>query len=195
MAVDGINTTQGSGAGAARTNGFAALTSEQFVRIMMTELTNQDPLKPNDSNALLQQMSQLRSIESDMNLTNKLGALVTQNEFSASSGLIGAMVSGVSEENQRVQGVVLSISRTADGPVLNLATGQRVKFKNVDQIIDPRLADTNQPPANNGSGNNGGTPGTTPTQPTGTARDPDAGRPVPQNLDPSIAPALGGRGD
>ena len=47
-------------------NAFSELTSEEFVKIMFTELSNQDPLKPSDSSALLQQMSNLRSIQSDI---------------------------------------------------------------------------------------------------------------------------------
>jgi flagellar basal-body rod modification protein FlgD len=118
-------------------NAFSDLTSEEFVKIMFTELSNQDPLKPNDSAALLEQMSSLRSIQSDIELSSKLEAMVSQNQLAAAGGLIGKYVSGVSTGNLRVEGEVISVSRTSEGPILNLLNGFRVRFENVDEMIDP----------------------------------------------------------
>lgn len=148
--MDAVSALAGSNSTVTATgrDAFAALSSEQFVKIMFTELSNQDPLKPQDSSALLQQMSSLRSIESDMQLQRKLDSLVSQNQFSSAGVLIGTYISGLTENNMRVEGLVLSISRTADGPVLNLASGWRVPFRNIDEIIDPRLmAPSNPAPA------------------------------------------------
>ena len=50
-----------SGAGVALTHG--ALGSEEFLKIILTELTSQDPLSPNDTSALLDQISTIRSIK------------------------------------------------------------------------------------------------------------------------------------
>lgn len=111
---------------------FSDLTSEEFVRIMFTELSNQDPLKPNDSNQMLEQLSSLRSIQSDIDLGNKLESIVSQNQLSSAGALIGKYVSGLTEGGQRVVGEVVSVSRTADGPILNLSNNFRVPFKNVD---------------------------------------------------------------
>jgi flagellar basal-body rod modification protein FlgD len=118
-------------------NAFGALNSEAFVKIMFTELSNQDPLKPNDSAALLQQMSSLRSIQSDIDLSKKLESLVQQNQLASAGGMIGNLVSGLSQDNIRVFGTVVSVSRTADGPVLNLDNGFRVPFNTVDEMAGP----------------------------------------------------------
>lgn len=115
---------------------FSDLNSQDFVKIMFTELSNQDPLKPNDSNALLQQMSSLRSIQSDIDLSSKLESLVSQNQMASASGLLGRYVSGLSETNERVVGVVATVSRTSDGPVLTLDDGTRVPFSQVDELAD-----------------------------------------------------------
>lgn len=127
-------------------NAFSDLTSEEFVKIMFTELSNQDPLKPNDSAALLEQMSSLRSIQSDIELSSKLEAMVSQNQLAAAGGLIGKYVSGVSTGNLRVEGEVISVSRTSDGPVLNLSNGYRVAFENVDEMVDPSVFEDPEDP-------------------------------------------------
>lgn len=138
-------TSTGSAAAAsAKPNAFSALTSEQFVKIMFSELSSQDPLKPNDSNQLLQQMSNLRNIEADLQLQSKLGTLVSQNQLSSASGMIGAYVSGISEDSRRVEGIVARVSQTKDGPVLTLTSGARVPFSKLDEIADPR--DVQLPP-------------------------------------------------
>ncbi len=118
-----------------RNNGFSELTSEEFVEIMIQELTNQDPLAPSDSQALLEQISTIRSIESDTALLDRLDSLVGHNEFASASGLIGALVGGINEQGRRVADVVLSVSRTDEGPVLNLYDGSRVPLSQVDEVV------------------------------------------------------------
>lgn len=68
---------------------FADLSSGEFVKIMLEELANQDPFEPQDSAALLEQLSSLRNIESQISLEEKLESLVLQNSLSASAGMIG----------------------------------------------------------------------------------------------------------
>ncbi len=114
---------------------FSALNSEDFVKIMFTELSNQDPLKPNDSSAMLDQLSSLRSIQSDIDLSSKLEAVVTQNQLATAGALIGRWVSGLTNQNQAVIGEVESVSRTSDGAFLNLSNGFTVPFKNVDTML------------------------------------------------------------
>ncbi|MFG0285421.1 MAG: flagellar hook capping FlgD N-terminal domain-containing protein [Phycisphaerales bacterium JB039] len=117
-------------------NAFGALTSEQFVEIMMTEMQGHDPLEPNDSQALLDQISSIRSIQSDIDLADKLESIVLQGQLSSASSLIGKYIGGY-DGAREAQGYVLSVSRTADGPVLNLDSGQRVRMDDVFEMLDP----------------------------------------------------------
>ncbi len=119
---------------ASQTNGFSELTSEQFVKIMFAELANQDPFEPNDSQAMLNQLSSLRSIESDMTLSGKLDQLVARNEFASASGLIGSIISGTSINGEQIIDRVFSVSQTAEGPILNLYGGARVRMDRVLEV-------------------------------------------------------------
>ena len=110
------------------------MSSEDFVRIIFTELANQDPLAPNDSNALLQQLSSLRSIESDIQLIDQLKSLVTENQLAAGSSLIGKFVTGLTATNDRVSGNVRSVSREGDSVVLTLDNGFTVPFESLATI-------------------------------------------------------------
>lgn len=132
--MSGISALSGNSSTVAATgkDAFSDLTSEEFVRIMFTELANQDPLKPNDSNQMLEQLSSLRSIQSDLELSTKLETIVSQNQLASAGGLIGKYVSGITADGQRVVGEVVSVARTKDGPVLRLSNNFRVPFQNVD---------------------------------------------------------------
>lgn len=120
-----------------QSRGMGDLTSADFSKIIFTELSNQDPMSPNDTNALLQQISTLRSIQADTDLSDQLQSLVYQNQFTAGATLLGRRVSGVSDGNQRVQGTVRAVSNTPYGAVVSLDNGARVFLSQVDELLAP----------------------------------------------------------
>lgn len=132
-----IDAIAGSAATASAGNGkgFSALSADDFTKLIFTELSHQDPLQPNDTNQLLQQVQSIRNIQSDLDLSSNLKGVANQYEFSAATTLIGRKVSGVSDDAGRVEGVVKSVSRTDQGAVVTLADGSRVRMSNLDQVV------------------------------------------------------------
>ncbi len=114
--------------------GLGSLSSADFTKIILEELSAQDPLQPNDTSALLEQIGTIRRIESDTSITDKLSALVNQNEFASAAGLIGTRVSGLTDTFERVEDVVVSVTKSSDGPVLTLADGTRMAFADLDEV-------------------------------------------------------------
>lgn len=142
--VDALAASSTSPSASSAPNRLSDLSSEQFLKIIFTELQKQDPLSPNDSSKLLEQLSSIRNIQSDIEISNQLKSVVNQNQFSSAGTLIGQHISGLDDQARRVQGQVVSVSSTKSGPVLNLKAGQRVPFSSVDQIqIDPFNANAN----------------------------------------------------
>lgn len=134
-ALGGLTSTLAGGA-AAPTGGFADLSSEQFIKVLLTEMSNQDPFQPQDSAALLEQLSSLRNIESQLKLQEQIENLVLQNSVTAAAGLIGKEVEGLGPGNDTVSGVVASV-RIADGKaVLELSSGKTLSISNVTRIFD-----------------------------------------------------------
>ena len=94
--MSAINALTGSaGANSVKGSRFNDLSSEEFIKIIFTELQNQDPFKPNDSGALLDQLNSIRSIESDIDMSKRLQSIVSQNQLSTAGGLIGKRVAGL----------------------------------------------------------------------------------------------------
>ena len=134
---------QSGGVGGA--SSFSSMDSEEFIKIIFTELQNQDPFEPNDSSALLEQLNSIRSIESDMELTNQLKAIVFQNQLSGAGNLIGRYVQGLSQEGNRVDGKVISVIRQGDAIGIELDTGWIVEIDQIELIVDESMF---EPPSN-----------------------------------------------
>jgi len=113
---------------------FGELTSEEFVRVMISELANQDPFDPQDSSALLEQFSSLRNIESQLSLQDQIGALVLQNQIAGAGALIGKLVAGLDASNDLVDGLVTSVRIENDTVMLELDTGKTLAMDRVTQI-------------------------------------------------------------
>lgn len=127
---------------------FSEMSTEDFIRIIFTELSSQDPFQPNDSAALLEQLNSIRSIESDMQLTERLESLVSENQLASASGMIGKFIGGLTEDNNRVAGFVVSVIRQGDNITLELDNGWLVPITGVETVIDPELLpDEPDPPA------------------------------------------------
>jgi flagellar basal-body rod modification protein FlgD len=86
----------------------------QFLQLMVTQLSNQDPLNPMDNTQLVQQIGELRSIAASDQLTGTLQAVQTQQSLTTASGLIGKQVQALTTDNQNVSGIVDSVSVEVD---------------------------------------------------------------------------------
>ena len=129
------NTTPGA-------NGFAGLSSGECLQIILSELSNQDPLAPNDTAAILEQLSSIRNIETQTQLDEQLNSLVTQNSISTSANFIGKFVRGLDANNNTAEGIVESLSVRDGEPVLNLAGGAELSGDRVTEVEDLGDLDT-----------------------------------------------------
>ena len=112
----------------------------QFLKLMISELTNQDPLNPMDNTQLVQQIGELRSIAASDQLTGTLQALQTQQSLTTASSLIGKHVSAISTDNENVTGTVTSVSVEVDPENSAKRTykvkvgGQEIDLQNVREV-------------------------------------------------------------
>ena len=127
------------------TSGFASMSSEDFIKIMCTELTNQDPLAPTDSAALLEQMNSIRSIESDMQMVDNMQSLVFENQLASASSLIGKFVGGLDWSGVRIGGIVSAVVRQGDEIALELDSGAFLPVSGVETIITQDVLDSIDP--------------------------------------------------
>ncbi|WP_438350139.1 flagellar hook capping FlgD N-terminal domain-containing protein [Paenibacillus sp. FA6] len=84
---------------------------DQFLKIMITQLQNQDPMQPLQDKEFIAQMAQFTSVEQLMNISGQLNTL--NQSLGSVSGLIGKEISWIdSSDNSKseiLKGIVNSI--------------------------------------------------------------------------------------
>ena len=114
---------------------------DQFLQLMITELTNQDPLNPMDNTQLVQQIGEIRQISATTQLSETLLAVSAGQSLSTASSLIGKRVTALSDDNQNVTGVVDKVTvdidpKNSEKRTYNVHIGtQSVSLKNVREVL------------------------------------------------------------
>lgn len=86
--------------------GLSALTPEDFLKLLITQLQNQDPTQPMDNGQLLSQLSSMQSLQSNIDLRTTLDGLTLNQQLSEGASLIGKTITGTDGNNNSVSGVV-----------------------------------------------------------------------------------------
>lgn len=90
--------------------GFAALTSQDFMKMLLAELKNQDPTQPMSNAELLTQISQMQSLQSNVELNSTLTGFASDQQISSGASFLGKMVTGTDSKKNPVSGIADSVS-------------------------------------------------------------------------------------
>ena len=93
---------------------------DMFLKLMITELQNQDPLNPLDNKDMLAQISQIREVGATDKLTQTLDSVLLGQNIASATNLIGADITALSDDNQNVEGVVSRVSIDKGMPKLHV---------------------------------------------------------------------------
>ena len=115
--------------------GFNSLTAESFMKLLITELQNQDPTQPVGNEELLNQFSMMRNLQSNIELSDTLKAISVGQQLSTAASFIGKSVSGTDRDGEYVTGVVDRAFLDA-GQVFMGVGGAKIP---VDQITEVHL--------------------------------------------------------
>jgi flagellar basal-body rod modification protein FlgD len=138
MEISAVGATVAQPATEAR--GLNELKSEDFFKILVTEMQNQDPFEPTKTADMISQVSQIRTIEQSAVLNDTLELLAQQQKIGGTTELIGKFVQAISTAPDGSQtlheGVVTGVSFASDGrAVLELDNGDAVPATDVVRIV------------------------------------------------------------
>jgi flagellar basal-body rod modification protein FlgD len=131
--VSGI-TSSSSSTSASGSAGLNTMTGVDFLKLMIQQLQQQDPLNPTDSSQLLTQMSQISNLQSNSAMVSSLSSLTLQQSIGAGGNLIGKTISGIDDSGNQLQGVVTSVKVINKKVRLELDSGHDLPMENVTQI-------------------------------------------------------------
>ena len=118
----------------------AELGKDEFIKILMTQLQNQDPLNPMEDKDFISQMATFSSLEQTMNMADAMDRLVKSQSVSPViqfSHMIGKEVTyreddEDSGEKKEKTSKVIAVSQKDDQAILELENGRSV---HVDHIL------------------------------------------------------------
>lgn len=115
------------------------LDTESLMKIILTQLTYQDPLKPVDNFEFVSQLAQFMSLEQSRETGSKLDNLLGVQAATQSMGLLGRTVD-VQTDTTLVSGTVKSISFKDGQPELTItsSTGEVLTHATVSQVVQVR---------------------------------------------------------
>jgi flagellar basal-body rod modification protein FlgD len=116
MAVESIGATSSS------TTSQATLGQEDFLKILTTQLSFQDPLKPLDNQQFMAQMAQFTTLEQTRALNDNIESLLTIQAASQSIGLLGRTVEAVAADGSSAVGQVTSLRFQNGQPLMTVKT-------------------------------------------------------------------------
>lgn len=90
---------------------------QDFLKILLTQLTYQDPMKPMDNQQFMAQMAQFTSLQQTQQLNERMDALLSTQAALQSVGLIGKTVD-IATDSGLLSGIVQSLNLAGTNPEL-----------------------------------------------------------------------------
>ncbi|MDX1962531.1 MAG: flagellar hook capping FlgD N-terminal domain-containing protein [Pirellulales bacterium] len=113
--------------------------TDEFLKLMIAELQNQDPLDPADNTQLLTQISQIRQVSASDKLSSTLDSVLLGQNLSSGTNLIGKKIAALGDDQKDLSGVVDKV--TVAGGVVKVHIGERTaSLTNVREILPTNAA-------------------------------------------------------
>ena len=130
--VNGVSTQQPIKVVDADKIGFAGLTSEDFMKILIVQLQNQDPTSPMEADQLLSQISDMRNLQANLQLETSLKSLTLGQQLGSATAFIGKTVTGTAGQST-INGVVDGV-QVREGTAYLRVGDKELEMKNVESV-------------------------------------------------------------
>jgi flagellar basal-body rod modification protein FlgD len=122
MSVNSVTSTNSSAAAAAAAANtrvpVQTMGQNDFLKLLVTQLTSQDPLNPQKDTEFIAQMAQFSSLEQSKTMSSDMTQLRTQQQVLQANGLIGRAVDLQVDDTTVIHGTVSSVKIEAGTPKL-----------------------------------------------------------------------------
>lgn len=112
---------------------------ESLLRIILTQLTYQDPLKPMDNFQFVSQLAQFSQLQQGQTLNDQITNLLAAQAAMQGTSLLGRTVDFANPSGQTLSGVVRSVSFTSGQPQVSIQTAAGetiagISIANISQV-------------------------------------------------------------
>jgi len=112
------------------------LSQQDFLKLLVSQMTSQDPLNPTNSQDLLSQMTQFSTLNANTSMQTQLANMQTSQQFSTANSLLGKQVGLQVDATTIGQGVVTGVDTSSNPPRI-VVNGQSYNLSQVLSITNP----------------------------------------------------------
>jgi flagellar basal-body rod modification protein FlgD len=114
-----------------------AMNADDFMQILLAQMTHQNPLEPMDNAEMTTQFSQLNSLQQLREINGGMEKLAASNQVIYLASLIGKSVKVNRPDGKVIEGVVEEVFPEKDNPQLRIGT-EKVSL---DDVIEVKAED------------------------------------------------------
>jgi flagellar basal-body rod modification protein FlgD len=89
------------------------LTQQDFLKLLSTQMQNQDPMQPMDDSQFMAQMAQFSTLQATTTMSTDMTALRTHSDLATASSLVGRNVTITNETVGVVSGTVTGVDASS----------------------------------------------------------------------------------
>ena len=120
----------------------ASLSLNDLLRVLLTELTHQDPLKPVDNTEFMAQIAQFASLEATQQSSQGVQQMVGLQALNQTMVLMGRFISATLDNGTTVSGTVTSVTITNGTPQVTIRRSDGsatpgISIGNIQTITNP----------------------------------------------------------
>src|SRR5438477_12737990 len=112
-----ISTDQSNAPGSSRTP-VKTLNQDDFLKLGMAQMTNQDPLNPQKDTEFIAQMTQFTALEQSKSMQSDIAKLQTDQQFMQANAVLGRVVTLQDDQGTLIRGTVNAIQVEEGTPQL-----------------------------------------------------------------------------
>lgn len=96
--------------------GQQVLNQNDFLKLLVAQMTSQDPLNPQSDTDMAAQMAQFTSLEQTQTMTSDMATLLSGQQLLQANGLLGSTVALQADQSTIVTGVVQAVQIQGGAP-------------------------------------------------------------------------------
>ena len=113
-----------------------AMQMDDFLQLLTSQISNQDPLEPMKDTEFISQMANIASLEQMQQFTEGFEMFASSQKDMVAQAYLGKMVN-ISEDGLEVSGLVDSVEKDSDGEVFVTVANKNYLPANITRVSNP----------------------------------------------------------
>jgi flagellar basal-body rod modification protein FlgD len=119
-----VSSTTATSSQVARTDTGGSLGQDAFLKLLVAQMQNQDPMQPQDSGQMMSQLASFSQVSQLQSLTSASQAQALGQDFSTAVALIGKNVTYTKADGSQTSGAVTAVKSDPSGALLEIGTDE-----------------------------------------------------------------------